>query len=184
MKNPAFEKIVETAQRRPLNSSEQAELDHCLRQSPELREEWALEQKLNLSLRSLPDAQLTPGFTERVLKAVENENLATQEPTTTWARLIQLAGRWLLPATAALTLLIGGVLTARFNANQQLAATGSKAAEFASLGYLVPSTAPSSLASANSDTPPFQWLKDYDTISLLPSQDEITADVELLASLQ
>ena len=177
MKDPVFEKLVETNQRRPLTSAELAGLDQCLVRNPELRQEWLLEQNLNRALRSLPDVEVPPQFVSSVLRRVEtfDQQQAAGSVRLSWFRYF--VGQWLKPV--AVSSLALGVLLLLIQNHQErsLREIGHQAALFTRYTAMV------NQDGSASRQPPFQWLQDYDAITLLRQPGEVRADTELLASL-
>lgn len=183
MNDPVFEQLVENAQRRKLTPQEYSELENCFVRSPELRDVWELEARLNQTLAQLPDAPLSPGFAARVLDTVESldRRQSKQQGWSLgeWLRLPIV--RWLSPVAVAGVALVSTWIVFDRQKNRELGALALQASRFASLAMLHPESAQNRTAIPQV---PFEWLKDYDMITLIPVSTEIRADVDLLASLQ
>jgi anti-sigma factor RsiW len=77
--------LMEAALRRELSASERQALKAWLAGHPEAHTALADEVALTHLLRKLPEAPLTPDFTERVLRAVEASERAANAPARRWA---------------------------------------------------------------------------------------------------
>lgn len=71
MKNADFNRLLETAMRRPLTADEEAQLLACFAEDPSAKATWEEETALARLLQRLPDAPLATNFTAQVLQAVE-----------------------------------------------------------------------------------------------------------------
>ena len=70
MNEADFNRLLETAMRRPLTAAEEARLQAYLAEDPAAKALWEEEAALNRLLHHLPDAPLASNFTARVLQAV------------------------------------------------------------------------------------------------------------------
>lgn len=181
MNEADYPKFVETGLRRPLTAEEARQVEHLLDRHPGLRQSWSLDDALNTSLRSLPDAPLTPGFVMRVLAEIERP-VASPAPSRGLEWLAALSGRWWRPAIFASMLLAGGFFTIHTYQIRNLETLARNATWFASLATI---HAPAASA-GNTHPSAFTWLEDYSAISLMPSGSEIgvAADTDLLAALK
>jgi anti-sigma factor RsiW len=96
MNESRYPQVLETAWRRKLTATEEAELRAWLSAHPEARADWEVEAALNEHLAQLPDAPVSTNFTARVLQAVERESAAAGRSATKWPWL----WRSLLPRAA------------------------------------------------------------------------------------
>jgi len=71
MKNADFNRLLETAMRRPLTADEEAQLLACFAEDPSAKAIREEEMALARLLHRLPDAPLATNFTAQVLQAVE-----------------------------------------------------------------------------------------------------------------
>ena len=71
MKNADFNRLLETAMRRPLTPDEEAQLLACFAEDPSAKATWEEEMALARLLHRLADAPLATNFTAQVLQAVE-----------------------------------------------------------------------------------------------------------------
>lgn len=184
MNEAEYLKLVELGLRRELTPREIEQMEQLLSAHPEVRERWQIDCRLNESLRDLPPVEISPGFTHRVLKQIEQEAL-TREPVgtslTPWQFVRTFALKWARPAAFVAVVAVGGIAVLRNAQTRELAAQAQHAAWFATLASL-----PSNTSNLSEDTSRFDGLRDYHVISLLPSPAEIgiRGDVELLAALR
>ncbi|MBM3823651.1 MAG: DUF4880 domain-containing protein [Verrucomicrobia bacterium] len=183
MNDTEYLQWVELGLRRTLTPAESERFEQWLAAHPEHREHWILDERLSTSLRSLPDRELSPRFTQRLLGRIEHEESivrsgdAPVQPSLAWAWL----RRWARPAALVVVLAAGGVTAVRSTQNRELADQARNAVWFAQLASLpAGSSVPAGSASG------LTWLQDYDAISRLPSLNEsgARADTELLALLK
>jgi hypothetical protein len=124
---PVFQKLCETAWRRPLTPAEQADLRAWLAAHPEFEAEAQAEAALSVALARLPDAPVPSNFTARVLRQIEAEARAAapgHRPPVAWWRLYwpQLAG------VSAVVVLGAGLWRVNLNQQQQLVQTAQEVA--------------------------------------------------------
>lgn len=75
MKNAErIQQLRETAWRRPLTPGETAELHALLAGAPHEAEDLLTDVRLTRTLRALPQSDVSPGFTDRVMAAIERES--------------------------------------------------------------------------------------------------------------
>ena len=107
MNETEFGQLIETARVRRLTPDEEARLHGWLLLHPEAQFAWDEEQQLTQHLRGLPDALITPNFTDRVLAAVERELGAAQSrranPLRAWWQQWLPAPRLAIAAVAVAT---------------------------------------------------------------------------------
>jgi hypothetical protein len=92
MNEAEFNRLLETAQRRPLTTEEELRLREYGLVQPEAQARWEEEEALTQLIRRLPAAPLSSNFTARVLDAVAREpgESVLVAPAAWWGWL----GRW------------------------------------------------------------------------------------------
>jgi anti-sigma factor RsiW len=161
MENPEFQKMRESAWRKPLSPEDQARLDQWTASHPDAREDFELERRLTRSLARLPHAPVSSNFTARVLK----EATRSPVPKRGWLSRLQIP-RW-IPRLAMGTLLLAlGLFSVQQYHDAQQAKT---ARQLVSVGQLA-------------TLPKADWLDNFETIDRM-SQVQV-ADADLLSSLQ
>src|SRR5207244_6508374 len=110
MNDPVYDPLSEVSWRRKLTTSEELQLRAWLAAHPEAQADWEDEARLNEMLGLLPDAPVASNFTNRVLQAVEQAEVAELQEShgsrVGWWR--QLVTR------AALAGLVGAVVTVSY----------------------------------------------------------------------
>jgi hypothetical protein len=106
MSSPHFDDWLEEIAARRLSPDEVAQLRARLERNPAERQRLEDELALNRALDASPRPAPSTNFTRRVLDAIDAEDRAGRR-TSSWARWPRWSVRWLLPATAALALVLG-----------------------------------------------------------------------------
>ena len=137
--DPLYERLRATGWRRELTEAEAAEIRAWLNAHPEARQDWELEEELNLALRKLEDASVASNFTARVLKAVERE-AAPGAPQRGFAWPVWWRSLGWLPKAAVAVLVLGlsGLSVERY----QAATRHRLARDVAALGGVKPLPSP------------------------------------------
>lgn len=112
MKNSeAYERLRQTRWRRALDAAEQAELGNLLKDSAELRVDWAMEEALSGALEALPNEPVSSNFTSQVMSAIgreEQSGARTSHPNF-WERVVHW--RWLPRLAAGCAVLAVGAVS-------------------------------------------------------------------------
>jgi hypothetical protein len=143
--------------------------------SPQALEHWEEEQQLSGLLQRLPDRALPPGFTERVLRALDEPVLAAAPSG--WLRSIRewtAQSGWSARAAAAAAILLvvpGFWLRVSTVQRQQLASSVSAI------------TRPVQEVAQATRLPPVEILRDFEAIDQMRRLSSL-ADEELLVSLE
>jgi len=167
MNDSEYERLMETAWKRPLFPDEKARLDAWLDQHPEARQSWDQEEQLTGILQDLPDIPLASNFTAQVLRALDQDAKTSSPANFSWA-WPDLIRSWLpRMALASLILAVGGGFY--WNHYQQ---RQSKLAQSMNI------------AGTMSVLPAPQALKDFEVISQLTAASTASLDLELLAALE
>ena len=163
MNESAFQRLLETARRRELTEGERAEIATCTARDPAAREAWLEEAALTRVLGALPPANLPPGFTARVVAAVERAERTAASESLPWkARLRAIRWRWRI--AGAVAAVAAAVIAVQFQ--QRMAERGRLAESVAAL-------------SALADLPGLEALAEFDLVYSLP--DGPLPDVQELA---
>jgi anti-sigma factor RsiW len=169
MQEEDYEKVMETAWRRPLTSEEEAALQRFLATHPQAKRSWDEEAALNRLLQRWPAPPVSSNFTARVMQAVQNAPARRN-----WMEWFA-PGAWFPEglgwrvAMPAMMLCVGLFSFHETQALRRVAPTPQLAAV-------------NSSPSVKTKLPPVEWLKDFDTIKNI-SQVKV-ADDDLLAALQ
>jgi len=164
MNEPVYDNLREVSWRRKLTTSEELQLRAWLAAHPEAQADWEDEARLNEMLGLLPDAPVASNFTNRVLQAVEQGEVAEPQEShgsrmAWWRRLATKV------AVVAIVVIAGFLSYQHFHA----AHVRSKVAE----GLVAVSTA--------QPVPGPDVIEDFDVIRIMP---QLYVDEELLALLK
>lgn len=165
--DPLEPSLREALWRRPLTPGEETRLETWLAAHPEARADWAADAALNAALARLPEPPAPANFTARVLRAVEQENLAAACARSKSSRLGWLCSWGWVPRAAAASVLALAVALAWHHSQ--------RASEARALERFVAATGATPL-------PPPEAFEEFDAIMrIMPGPG---ADVTLLTLLQ
>jgi anti-sigma factor RsiW len=94
MNEMEFEKLRETAWRRPLTPAEEARARAWLEALPEAQAAWEADTALSRGLARLPDAPVASNFTAQVLQALDREEAQAARRPASW---LERARGWFTP---------------------------------------------------------------------------------------
>lgn len=165
--------------KRKLNPDEMSRLDRRVKQQPSEGADWEAEELLTEALKQLPNAPISPSFTDKVMRAVELEatrRVPVRPVVSAWARSFNLFQY----ATVVAVVMLAGWFAieqrkAAFDASDALAQARAdlSRAQVARDAATFHASAP---------VPSIEWLQDFDAISRLSSMP-YDVDLDLLAAV-
>jgi hypothetical protein len=168
MKNAErIQKLRETAWRRPLTPGETAELHALMAGAPGDTEDLQTDVRLTRTLLALPQSDVSPGFTDRVMAAIERESESRwRVGSPAWLLWLRNLGWMPRVAFAAFAVLFVCIGAYRLNASQNRLLMAESMAML--------SDAPAA--------PKPEVLEDFEAIQMMSKAP--AADEELLALMQ